>query len=302
MSAPKAKLTTSVLIYFALLLVAVLFLSACASVQVHEGEQTIDDVLAEGARVMWIAAHPDDECFPGPILARASLYYHNPVYMLVLNHGDGGECNLPEGCEPDLATVRNKELKEVAKLYHAELQNEDYYNAALPVKSFPKRHEIAEIWRKHKDPVLVCAEAIRRFKPTVILTFGPNHGATGHPEHQLASRFATAGVRMAADAGVQIGDLPTHRTLNVYYLLNKHWLPRLFGSADPEPFSQIFDSTQPCGNDMSCLDTMAEFTKPHRTQSRDMGAVRKFRGLLKKIYLYNVNPFKEITDPYEAVE
>ncbi len=277
-------------------------LQSCASVQVHEGEKPIDDVLAEGARVMWIAAHPDDECFSGPLLARASLQYHDPVYMLVLTHGDGGQCNLEEGCEPDVATVRGEEMKKVARLYHAELQIEKFFNAPLPVESFPKRHEIAEIWKKHKDPALVCAEAIRKFRPTVVLTFGPNFGATGHPEHQLASRFALAGIRMAADPDVQIGDSDIHLVSRVYYLLNKHWLPRMLGGGDPEPYSQIFDTTVDCGNGMSCLDTMAEFTKPHRTQAKDMGAVRKFRGLLKKLYVYEVNPFTEITDPYEPVE
>ena len=107
---------------------------------------------------------------------------------------------------------------------------------------------------------------------------------------------------MAADSEVKIGDLKPFRPAHVYYLVNKHWLPRMFGAADPGPYSQIFDTTQPCGNDMSCLDTMAEFTKPHRTQAKDMGAVRKYRGLLKKIYLYEVDPFKEIVDPYEPVE
>lgn len=275
--------------------------SGCATVNVSQGKNSIDYMLRNGARVMWIGAHPDDEILVGSLMAKSSLVYGNPLFFLVMNHGDGGECCLSGGCHPDVSAVRGQEMIQVAQLYHAQLQHEYYYNAPLPVSEFPKRHEIAEIWRKLKDPKMVCAKAIRKFRPDVLFTFSPEFGATGHPEHQLASRFATAGVRMAADPKLAIDNLPSHRVNHVYFGLNRHWLMVLFGRCDPEPAMEIWDATQPCKNGLNCRDTMAEFTKPHCTQANDMGAVRRLKRLFGKVYLYKTDPFTDIKDPFEPV-
>jgi LmbE family N-acetylglucosaminyl deacetylase len=276
-------------------------LTGCASVQIKPEGKGIDRILAEGARVLWIAAHPDDEILVGSIMARSSLYYSNPLKFLVLTHGDGGECCRPEGCLPDLATIRGRELVTVCEKYKAELQHERFFNAPLPVESFPKRHELAKIWAKHKDPTLVCAKAIREYKPDVIFTFGPAFGASGHPEHQLTSRFATAGVRMAADPKAEIDKLDTHRVERTYYGLNKIALIRALGGGDPEEPTEIFDATLPCKWGMSCYETMAYLTRSHRTQANDMGGARMVKFLMKKNHLRRVDPFTEIVDPFEPV-
>jgi LmbE family N-acetylglucosaminyl deacetylase len=261
----------------------------------------LDEFLAGGARVMWCAAHPDDECFPGGILARASLYHGDPVHFLVLTHGDGGECGLKRGCAPDLATVRGRELAEAVRLYRATLQHERFWNAPLPVSSFPARQEIYRRWCAQGDPVGLTAAAIRRFAPDLLLTFDPDRGATGHPEHQLASRIATAAVRQAADPGAALGGLPPHRVARVYYLLNRFWVFRMLGIADPGPVTEVFDATLPCSYRTRCVDFMAMATRAHRTQQNDMGNVREHRSLFEQISLRQVDPFTEIKDPAEPV-
>lgn len=249
----------------------------------------VDQYLARGARTMWVAAHPDDECFCGSLLARSSLYYHNRLYMLVLTHGDGGECCIPGGCYPDLATVRGKEMAAVARLYRATLQHEHFYNAPLPVESFPLRHEIYAKWKEQGDPQRLVVEAIRRFRPDLILTFDPDFGATGHPEHQLASRLATTGARLAADQSYPTAGLKPHRTGRLYWLLNKFWLLRLFGRADPHRPTEAFDATLPCLPGVRCVDFMAEATRLHRTQARDMGMVRRLEAAFETLYLHLVD-------------
>ena len=261
----------------------------------------VDKLLRQGARVMWVAAHPDDESMTGGILARASLTYNNPLFFLIFTHGDGGECCRPEGCLPDLATVRGEEMADAAKLYHAELQHERLFNAKLPVESFPKRHEIGKLWKKEKDPELLAAEAIRRFRPDVLFTFDPFHGFTGHPEHQLASRFATSGVRLAASGDPLNSGLPPHRVGHVYYILNKYWPFALFGAQDPGAVNETWDARQLCINGYKCRDIMARFTRIHRTQENDMNMVRTLVGIFDKVYLRKTDPFEEILDPYEPV-
>lgn len=278
-------------------------LSACATVPIKpDGSPEplpIDAFMAQGARTMWIAPHPDDECFPGSILARSSIFYGNPLYMLVFTHGDGGECCIPEGCHPDVKTVRGLEMASVAKMYKAELQHEYYFNAPLPVKSFPKREEIFIKWMEQGDPILVAAKAIRRFRPDLLLTFEPTFGATGHPEHQLASRVATAGIRLAADPSVDIEGYAVHRVQRTYYVLNRFWLLVMFGHGDPGPVTEEFDATLPCTPLMTCQDFMSEATKLHRTQENDMSNVRYFRSAFRKIALRQTDPFTKIYPPDE---
>ena len=190
-------------------------------------------------------------------------------------------------------------MKEVARLYHAQLQHEAYYNAPLPVKSFPPRHEIAAKWQAEGDPAIKIAKAIREFRPSVVITFDPDHGFTGHPEHQIVSRFATQAIRIAADQAILIDGLPQFKVENTYYAKNRYWIFVLLGKADPGPYSETFDATQECIGGKRCRDVMAEFTLPHRTQERDMRTVRRLTWMIDKIYLYRVNPWLEPKDPFE---
>jgi len=282
-----------------LLFLGSLVCGCAGSRMISQAPATLDELLDQGARILWVGAHPDDESLVGPILAKAGPTLGNPLYFLVLTHGDGGECRLPEGCRPDVRTVRGEEMREVARLYKAQLQLEAYYNAPLPVESFPPRHEIARKWLEQGDPALTIARTIRAFQPDVVLTFDPVRGFTGHPEHQLASRFATQAVRLAADPEVDIDGLASFRVKNVYYAINRYGLFVLLGKADPGPYTETFDARQPCAGNRRCRQVMAEFTKPHRTQARDMGNVRRLKWMINRVYLVRVDPWTEIQDPLE---
>ncbi len=275
--------------------------SACGRPQVGADgapePKGLDAFLADGARTMWIAAHPDDECFSGGVLARSSIHYGNPTHMVLMTHGDGGECCRPQGCEPDLATVRAGEMAKVAALYRAGLTHERFFNAPLPVESFPKRHELFEIWKMHRDPVGHLVEEIRKFRPDLVLTFEPTYGGTGHPEHQLTSRLATTAVRAAADPAFGGGE--AHKVERTYFMLNRFWVLRMFGAADPGPVSEVFDATARATDVMSCVDFMVYATRLHETQANDMGTVRKLRTAFNNLTLRRVDPFTRSWDPAE---
>ena len=277
-------------------------LNGCASIPVKPSGPGINAILAKGARVMWVAAHPDDEALVGAIMAKSSLYYKNPLYFMVLTQGEGGECCLPEGCKPDLPTIRKTEMARVAKLYRAELQQESYFNASLPVSSFPKRHEMAQIWTDHKEPGMLIARAIRKFRPNLLFSFAPINGFTGHPEHQLASRFATQGIRLAADAAVELEGLTPHKVDYTYYGLNKSGLYSLLGRADPGAVTEVWDARQHCINGYSCRDVVARFSRAHQTQDRDMGNLRHMARMFSKVYLQRDDPFTKVYDPFEKVK
>ncbi|MGM0577528.1 MAG: PIG-L deacetylase family protein [Myxococcota bacterium] len=259
----------------------------------------IDEVLARGARVMWVAAHPDDEFLSGALLARASVHYGNPLRIVLLTRGEGGAG--AEGDGPSLGDVRAREMAAVADRLHAELQLESFWNAPLPESSFPRRDELYARWREEGDPVAVVTRAVRSFRPDVLLTFEPTHGATGHPEHQLASRIATAAVREAAETPRGADAEAAHRVERVYYVLERHWFFRLLRGADPGPTTETWDGRLPCGDTGgSCMDFLVDLTRLHETQAKDMGAFRAARRLFTTVHLRRVDPWSDVRPPDEA--
>lgn len=257
-------------------------------------------VLADGARVLWVAAHPDDESMAGALLARAALLHGNPLHFLVLTHGEGG-LDAASGQRPDdLAERRAAEMAEVAGLYRATLHMERFWNAPLPVQSFPPRHEIGRRWLEQGRPAHIIAETIRTFRPDVLLTFAPVYGATGHPEHQLTSRFATTAVRHAADPAYGLRQEP-HRVPHVYYVLNRYGVVRMFGmGTDPLPYTEALSVGERCPDGRTCAQVMAANTRPHKTQDKDMAMVRVLSRLIRAQYVRRVDPLTEATpDPLE---
>jgi LmbE family N-acetylglucosaminyl deacetylase len=62
------------------------------------------------------------------------------------------------------------------------------------------------------------ASHLRRVRPQVVLTFGPE-GAYGHPDHIAISQFTAVGIVQAADASFIIPDgLPAHAVSKLYYM------------------------------------------------------------------------------------
>jgi LmbE family N-acetylglucosaminyl deacetylase len=261
---------------------------------------SVEHVVAQKPRVLWVAAHPDDESMAGVLLAKACVGAKSSCHFLVFNRGRGGECFLEDGCVPDLATVRHLELKRAARLYRSTLEHYDFYNAPLPVESFPSRTEIAARWMSEGDPVGLMARAVRRFKPDIVVTLDPYQGFTGHPEHQAAGRFALAGIRVAADENASSayvrGEAP-HRVKWVYHVLNKYWFMRLAGSQnDPKPYHETLDASASCGDNgfgvtRSCLEVRDQNTLVHHSQLGDMRAIRAMNPFWETVYLRRLDPF-----------
>ncbi len=266
-----------------------LLLSGCAGLQPGTDVPTIQNAIeAPEARVLWVGAHPDDESLVGPVLARACVGLGRPCALAVMNHGAGGECLRKEGCRPSLHQVRGREMVMVARGLGAELHHFDYFNASLPISSFPLRHEIGALWMEQGDPAAELEKVILQFKPTVLLTFDPNNGFTGHPEHQLASRFAMQAARRAAKNG--------HKISHVFHGLNRLWPYRMLGAGDPATPTEAFDTHQSCGDGVNCLDLALSITKAHRSQDGDMGTVRSLRPQLGTLYLRHI----DVLDPQQA--
>ena len=103
--------------------------------------------------LLWIGAHPDDELFVAPYLG-AMRERGARIDFLLATRGEQGPCYRPEGCEPDLGTVREREMRDAG--------------GADPLRARFVR-------------------GIEAFAPEEILTLDPEH--SGHADHRAVGRL-----------------------------------------------------------------------------------------------------------------
>jgi LmbE family N-acetylglucosaminyl deacetylase len=187
-------------------------------------------------RLLAILAHPDDESLGlGGILAR---YASEGVETFVVT-ATLGQSGRFRGLRPDdprhpgrvaLAEIRERELRAAAAVLGVrDLSVLDYLDQQLD------RVDPREIVRR-------LAGHIRRIRPQVVVTFGPD-GAYGHPDHIAVSQFTTAAlVAAAAPGGTAVGDPASgderdapHAVSKLYYLI---W-SEASGSAYAQAFGRI---------------------------------------------------------------
>jgi LmbE family N-acetylglucosaminyl deacetylase len=162
--------------------------------------------------LMAILAHPDDESLGcGGVLAR---YAEEGVatHVLTATRGDAGRHG--EGPHPGreaVGRIREEELRSAAR---------ELGVRSVEVLGYP------DGGLDQADPEEVqglMVEHIRRARPHVVLTFGPD-GAYGHPDHIAVSQLALGAVMKAADGtfpSQRNGDgakLPPHRVSKLYFM------------------------------------------------------------------------------------
>ena len=139
-------------------------------------------------KMMCVLAHPDDESLgTGGTLAKYAAEGIE-TYLVTATRGergrfgDGGEKPPPE----IIGRAREAELREAAKVLGVrEVNVLDYGDGRLDEANV-------------SEAVSQIAGHIRRVKPHVVVTFGPE-GAYGHPDHIAISQLATAAVVAAPD-------------------------------------------------------------------------------------------------------
>ncbi|MGE5275976.1 MAG: PIG-L deacetylase family protein [Acidobacteriota bacterium] len=150
--------------------------------------------------VMFLGAHPDDETTAAPLLGRFCVELGQRCSLLVATRGESGQCRLPGGCLPDLASVRTREMQAAAALFGAALTQWD-----LPDLPGPDPEAVRAAWaaRSGGDEALVMriAGAIAASAPQTVVTYDPQHGSTCHPAHRaLGSLVLDALARLGGSA------------------------------------------------------------------------------------------------------
>ena len=158
-------------------------------------------------KLMGVLAHPDDESLGiGGALAK---YAGEGVetYLVTATRGERGRFGESgEKPPPDVVgRAREAELREAAKVLGVrEVNFLDYKDGDLD------QVNVAEA-------VARIADHLRRVKPHVVITFGPE-GAYGHPDHIAISQLATAAVVVAAGENRSGAYSESHRVSKLYYM------------------------------------------------------------------------------------
>jgi len=158
---------------------------------------------------MCVLAHPDDESLgTGGTLAKYAAEGVE-TYLVTATRGEHGRFG-GNGERPGDAVVgetRETELRAAAReLGVREVIVLGYPDGGLDAVTPAIAQE-------------AIAEQLRRIKPQVVITFGPE-GAYGHVDHIAISQFATAAVVAAADSSWRADGEPaeSHRVSKLYFI------------------------------------------------------------------------------------
>lgn len=134
--------------------------------------------------ILAVFAHPDDETFAGPVLAR---YAHEgvKVYLAIATNGETGvreHAGIPAG--EQLAKVRREEAACACRELGAQPPIFfDLANGQIGAVTMPKGKNVQIAADK-------IEALISQLRPAVIITWGPE-GGYGHPDHRLISAAVT---------------------------------------------------------------------------------------------------------------
>ena len=181
-----------------------------------------------GHRLLVCFAHPDDEAFPvgGALAAHASRGVD--TRLITATSGEEGEIR-QEGAatRETLGAVRRVELScAVRALGLAGHQVLRYRDSGM-AGSEANAHPLAFVNADGREVVEQLVEEMRRFRPQVVLTFGPD-GLYGHPDHIAICHHATEAFRLASDPAAFPSQLENG--------LVPHRAERLFYSVRPRGF------------------------------------------------------------------
>lgn len=168
-------------------------------------------------RLMVITAHPDDEAgnFGGSL-----LLYHNrrvETSVVCLTPGQAGSHRAGARNDQELADIRRKEFAASCKILKV--------SQGLVLDYPDGQLHRQDLYRVVSDLTL----HVRRFRPEVLLTFGPEGGVTAHTDHSMASIFASLAFHWAGRDNrypdqLQGGVTP-HQTQKLYYASANFVLP-----------------------------------------------------------------------------
>lgn len=175
------------------------------------------EVLDQSSRVLWLAAHPDDETSSAAFLARAKEVA-GTLYMATLTRGENSDIvwgGLTRGSQ--IGAARAQLLRESAATLRADgVDIGPYVNGPLSLQQLDSQPadaghqdwgptatsgDVIAKWStdNQKTPQEYVVELLRRFKPDTVVAMDPVCGVSGHDEHLAAGRLLLSAIPLAAN-------------------------------------------------------------------------------------------------------
>ncbi|MCB0735671.1 MAG: PIG-L family deacetylase [Bacteroidetes bacterium] len=176
------------------------------------------DKLNHVTRVLYIAAHPDDE--NTRLIAWLTNDQMVDVSYLSITRGDGGQNLIGTEIGDELGLIRTHELMAARRVDGGH----QYFTSAVDFGYSKTPEETLRIWNQEKvlqDMVRV----IRHVKPDIIITrFSPEitPGRSTHGHHTASAKLALIASQYAADPSKYPStEYPVHRTKKIFW--NTSW-------------------------------------------------------------------------------
>lgn len=188
-------------------------------------------------RVLYIAAHPDDENTRA--LAWFSLSEKAETAYLSLTRGDGGQNLIGEELGANLGLLRSQELLQARAIDGSR----QFFSRAVDFGYSRSADESFDKWNKDevlKDVVTI----IRQFKPDVIIARFPPDERAGHGHHTASSLLAIDAFEKAADANYlpnQVKELGVWKSTALYWNASNWWNKGIDTVAKNNPDYLVFD-------------------------------------------------------------
>jgi LmbE family N-acetylglucosaminyl deacetylase len=148
--------------------------------------------FGSGKRVMYMAAHPDDE--NTRLIAWLSNALDAETTYLSLTRGSGGQNLIGDELGAELGVIREHELRAARSVDGG---NQRFTDAL----DFGYSKSVDEVWTKwdHDDLQLQAVRTIRELKPDFIITRFPPDERAGHGHHTASAQLAIECAELAAD-------------------------------------------------------------------------------------------------------
>ena len=177
-------------------------------------------------RLMAVHAHPDDESSKGA--ATMARYVRGGVDVLVctLTGGERGDIlnkamDRPE-IRADLPHVRREEMARARQILGVSQRFLGFTDSGLPEGDPPPPlPEGCFALEKLEDAAQPLVQAVREFRPHVMLTYDEN-GGYPHPDHVMTHRVSVEAFDAAADPDRYPGSGEPWQPLKLYYFISFH--------------------------------------------------------------------------------
>jgi LmbE family N-acetylglucosaminyl deacetylase len=145
------------------------------------------------SRVMFVAAHPDDES--GGLLTYVSRGLHAKTALLTLTRGEGGQNLVSADLFEPLGLLRTGELMAADEYYGVQ----QYFTRAFDFGFSRSAEETLRFW--NREVILSdMVRAIRKFRPDVIVSFWQGTPKDGHGHHQACGILAQEAFHVSGDS------------------------------------------------------------------------------------------------------